>query len=80
MACDCQRCAAQTAAPKSNGRIRMFLAGLVILGVATAFILRDELPTVYESWEREECVKVTNTKGVYSCDNLPPKYNHIWTK
>lgn len=38
------------------------------------------LPIVYESYSTGECVRVDDPEGVYSCENLPPKYNHEWTE
>lgn len=64
--------------PTGNGRIRLFIAVLVVFGIVAGWLLRDPLPTVYESWSRKECVKVVPNYGRYGCDNLPPKYNHQW--
>jgi hypothetical protein len=39
------------------------------------------LPDVHVSHSTNECVKVVNyTDTVYSCENLPTKFYHVWTK
>ena len=39
------------------------------------------MPDVYFSYETNECVNVTNyTDEVFSCDNIPSKFNHVWVK
>ena len=43
------------------------------------------IPDVYVSFETRECVKVDNFPGMvfgkteYSCENMPTKYNHVWS-
>jgi len=39
------------------------------------------IPDVYVSHSTGECVKVVNyTDEVFSCENLPSKFNHVWAK
>lgn len=49
-------------------------------GVVKLLIWAITLPIVYESYSTRECVRVDDPEGVYSCENLPPKYNHEWTE
>lgn len=37
------------------------------------------LPIVYESYNNGGCVRVDDVRGVYSCENMPHKYHHVWT-
>ena len=64
--------------------------GVVVLGFIVGFTALDyafSMPEVYKSYSTNECVKVENYPGVffntdsnYSCENLPEKYDHVWTK
>ena len=38
------------------------------------------LPIVYESYSTGYCVRVDDVRGVYSCENMPRKYHHVWTE
>jgi len=39
------------------------------------------LPDVHVSYSTNECVKVVNyASTAYSCENLPTKFYHVWTK
>lgn len=49
-------------------------------GVVKLLVWAITLPIVYESYSTRECVRVDDPEGVYSCENLPPKYNHEWTE
>lgn len=49
-------------------------------GVVKLLIWAITLPIVYESYSTRECVRVDDPEGVYSCETLPPKYNHEWTE
>ena len=57
-----------------------------VLGVALLMLLlwagRDIylIPTVYESYTTGECVRVEDPAGVYTCENMPYKFNHRWTQ
>ena len=38
-------------------------------------------PNVYFSYSTQECVKVVNyTDEVFSCDNLPKRFYHVWVQ
>lgn len=60
------------------------IAAAIVLFVFFDYALTGS--DVYVSYSTNECVKVDNWNGVlfsagdYNCENLPPKYNHIWTK
>lgn len=43
-------------------------------GAYAAFML----PTVTESYRTGECVTVDDPRGVYSCENMPKKFHHVW--
>lgn len=47
-----------------------------------AVIKASELPDVWFSYKTQDCVQVVNyVEGQnYSCENLPPKYYHVWVK
>lgn len=49
---------------------------LVLLGVRYYL----DLPTVYESYSTQECVKVETPDGPGSCERLPKKYHHVWVQ
>jgi len=55
-----------------------FIAGFTIV----IYLLNSALnmPDVYFSYSTKECTKVVNYGTMYTCDNLPEKYNHIWVK
>ena len=40
------------------------------------------IPDVQFSYSTDQCVKVLNyVEGDnYNCENLPPKFNHVWVK
>jgi hypothetical protein len=58
--------------------------------VLAAFLLivdySSTLPDVLFSYSTGECVEVQNYPAIlfenpiYTCENLPTKYNHIWVK
>lgn len=63
----------------------------VVAGVVGAIILVTalggvdsvlDLPDVHFSVTTEQCVKVLNyAEGdMYSCDNMPERYNHVWVQ
>lgn len=56
------------------------LTALIAAAVVIAVNEWAELPTVYESHSQKTCVRVEDPSGQYSCENLPPKYNHVWVK
>lgn len=52
-------------------------AGALLYSVNDAL----SLPDVHVSYSTNHCVKVVNyTDSVYSCENMPVKYNHVWAK
>jgi hypothetical protein len=66
----------------------MYIVSIVV--VLAAFLLivdySSAIPDVLFSHSTGECVGVQNYMAilfenpVYSCENLPTKYNHIWVK
>lgn len=49
--------------------------------VIHAFRVALDMPTVYVSYETQECVRVENRPGTsarWSCDHLPETYHHVW--
>ena len=50
---------------------------LLIGFVAAAVRNIINLPTVYEAWPEQECVKVVPQEAG-SCDDLPRRYHHVW--
>lgn len=50
----------------------------VVVSVALVWLVYHtlSLPTVYESYTLGNCVRVDDTQGVYTCENLPQKYHH----
>jgi len=55
-----------------------FVAGFTLV----IYLLNSALnmPDVYFSYSTKECTKVVNYGTMYTCENLPEKYNHIWVK
>ena len=51
-----------------------------IMAIGGVMDAQFALPTVYESWETQKCVRVDDPDGRYTCQNLPTKYNHEWIK
>ena len=47
---------------------------LALWALYSAFML----PTVYESYSTGYCVGVDDPRGVYTCENMPRKYHHVW--
>lgn len=56
--------------------------GLLTFGFTYSLLNAVALPDVWYSYSTNECVKVLNyAEGDnYSCENLPPKYHHVWVK
>jgi len=56
--------------------------GLMTFGFTYAMLTAAALPDVWFSYETQECVKVLNYEedDNYSCENLPPRYYHVWVK
>jgi hypothetical protein len=66
--------------------LRAFVVGLfgaIVLVVAVSCVdsVLDQ-PDVHFSNSTGECVKVLNyAEGdLYSCDNMPKRYNHVWVQ
>lgn len=63
----------------------LFVGVLVAASMVVAFDYVMSMPDVYVSYATNECETVINYEGiffgkeVYSCDNLPEKFNHVWT-
>ena len=62
---------------------------IAIISFIAFFVLCDLAWTgsdVLISYSTNECVEVINLDGVffsagdYDCENLPPRYNHVWVK
>lgn len=50
-----------------------------ILGVGImAYVMGDNRAEVVFSNTTGECLRVVEDKGVYSCENLPPRYKKLW--
>ena len=45
-------------------------------------IYRNGFPisTVHTSWTTKKCVRVLPFQSSFSCENLPPKYHHVWVE
>ena len=57
------------------------LAGTMLAGLAYGMNSALSAPDVHFSYETNECVTVVNyTDEIFSCDNLPSKFNHVWVK
>ena len=56
---------------------------LIIISISILFVVNTTLsmPDVYVSNSTGDCMAVINYEGsLWSCENLPSKYNHIWVK
>ena len=55
---------------------------VALLGVLVyAVLFAAALPDVHFSYATDACVKVINyTDEIYSCENLPKRYNHVWVR
>jgi len=57
------------------------LAGTMLTGLGYAVVSALAMPDVHVSYETNECVKVVNyTDEIFSCENLPSKFNHVWVQ
>lgn len=55
------------------------LASMVLLGFLALNVAA--MPDVHISYSTGECVKVVNyTDEVFTCDNYPSKFNHVWAQ
>jgi hypothetical protein len=57
------------------------VAGMVV-GLGYAIASASAMPDVHFSYASGECVKVINYKEnvVYTCENYPEKFHHVWVK
>ena len=56
-------------------------AGTMLAGLVYAMNSALRAPDVHVSYATNECVKVVNyTDEIFSCDNLPSKFNHVWVQ
>ena len=62
--------------------ISVLIVCAVIGGIAMTMIFNlTSIPDVHVSHSTNECVKVINyTEELFSCENMPTKYNHVWVK
>jgi hypothetical protein len=57
------------------------LAGTMLTGLGYAVVSAAAMPDVHVSYATNECVKVVNyTDEIFSCENLPSKFNHVWVQ
>ena len=65
-----------------------YISGIVVVFVV-AFLMMDyafSIPNVLESYSTRECVEVENFPGIifnqeiYSCENMPSKFYHVYVK
>ena len=54
----------------------LLLWGLIIYAIH----LWASLPVVTYSHSTGECVSVSDIDGLFSCENLPEKYESVWTQ
>ncbi|AJD83146.1 hypothetical protein [Paracoccus phage vB_PmaS-R3] len=52
----------------------------LVAGVLWALWQSLHYPTVYGSYSTGYCVRVEDPRGVHSCENLPPRFYHVWTE
>ena len=56
-------------------------AGTMLAGLGYAMISAAAMPDVHVSYATGECVKVVNyTDEIFSCENYPNKFNHVWVQ
>jgi len=55
---------------------------IVTLVFAFGFSFYVAIPDVYVSHSTDKCVTVINytDEDIYSCENMPEKYNKVWVK
>lgn len=59
------------------------LCACVVFGTfAYAIDIAIKLPDVHFSYATDTCVKVINyvAEDNYDCQNLPPRYHHVWVQ
>lgn len=62
--------------------IMSLMIGAMIFFFSYAVLSSAGLPDVWFSHSTGDCVKVLNyVEGDnYSCENMPPRYYHVWTE
>ena len=64
--------------------MKAILSAVAVAAIALLFAwcitVWADMPLVYKSWSTQECVKVEDPAGKYSCDNLPGRYELVWAK
>ena len=62
--------------------LAVVLVGIITFIFAYTLIHAMTLPDVWFSYSTGECVNVLNYKenDMYSCENLPEKFNHVWVQ
>lgn len=65
--------------------MKMFLVGIFFCVLAVSTICFSisyhlNMPIVYSSWSKNECVKVEDPENIYTCENLPKAYIHYWVE
>ena len=52
----------------------------IVVAITTAMKNPLDMPTVYESYSLNTCIKVESVNGNDSCALLPDRYTHIWVQ
>lgn len=69
---------------KKFSQICLSIAVFLLAIITVAFIVDyiSTLPDVHFSYATNQCVEVVNysSNDNYTCDNLPPKFYHVWVK
>ena len=59
--------------------LKIIVVAIVVSAIISLVALYvGSLPTVTFSYSTGECVRVDDPRMVYSCENLPPSYTHVW--
>lgn len=66
--------------PKSSFGDGCYFAVMFFGFMFLLFYILFLMPTVYISHETRACVKVEDWLDRYDCENLPKRYEHVWTK
>ena len=55
--------------------------GLGAAMIVNSFLNMLEMPDVHFSYSSGECVRVLNyTDEVFTCENLPERFHHVWVE
>ena len=60
--------------------LKFVFAISMVLFIVAGLSYASNIPDVHVSYSTGECVAVINYGTDYSCEQMPEKYNHIWTK